>query len=240
MPSQIQNYTGQQLVDGALARLGGLSNAVDPADMLDFINEGKNELWAYLKGVRQDYFGRSSQSATSTNDDYFPALSTAVREYDLPKECREIKAIECTTDGYEGMKFAHRDMSSPEWQDSRTASNENSGSADDYTHTIYWDIFGEQLVFASYPPAALAITLRYIRALPDIELNEPIESFLFPYFGKLKTYGAMRGTLGVRDFQGFQEWREQWRQSLLSAVSGASSRQIVEARYAEGFMEGEC
>lgn len=240
MTSLIQDYTGQQLVDGALNRLGGLSNAIDPNDMLDFINEGKNELWSYLKGVREDYFGKSSQSADSSLDTYFANLTSTTREYNLPRSCREIKALECTTSGYESLMFRHRDMSDPEYQSARLASNENvSGSSNDQSSVIYWDIFGEQIVFAGYPPTTLAVTLRYIAAIADIELDEQVTSFLFPYFGRLKTYGAMRATLGARDFQAFENWREQWRSSLLSTVAAASSRQIADAKFAEGFMEDQ-
>ena len=234
--SNIQNFTGQELVDGALARLGGYANAVNPVTMLEYINEGKNELWVYLKGVRQDYFGKYSQSSTVTADDYFGVLSTSTREYELPPDCRELKSIEVLTSAYEGVEFAHRDMSSAEFKSARLSASE-SGPSSGAVDKFIFDQVGTKLVLAQYPDVAYNLRLWYIAAIPNIELGENAIQFLFPFLEKLKNYGAKRATQGVRDFNGFQAWREEWTKDLQAIVAGAATRDISEPRFVENFMD---
>lgn len=237
----VQDYTGGELVDGALARLGGYANAIDPVDMLEFINEGKNELWGYLKGVRADYFGRFSQRVTATDDDYFPDLVPGTREYELPPACREVKTIEVTTPGYETVQFEHADMSSPQFKDARQEANAAGSSSGGTGGPVvyYWDVFGTQFVMAQYPETTMAVKLGFIEAIPDIELSEQVAKILFPFLSKLKTYGAKRASLGLRDMSLFEAWRQQWKEDLQSTLTAAATRQIADSQFAEEFLPDE-
>lgn len=239
--SPVQNLTGQELVNGALSRLGGYANAIPPEDMLDFINEGKNELWSYLKGLRADYFGAFSQSTTSTDDDYFPNLTPSTREYELPLACREVKTIEVLTPGYETVQFEHADMSSPQFKDARTEANASGSGAGGTGGPVvyYWDVFGTKFVLAQYPETTMAVKLGYIEAIPDIELGEAASKFLFPFLGKLKNFGAKRATLGLRDMGLFEAWKSEWKNDLQVVLAGASERQIADAQFAEEFLADE-
>src|SRR5712664_582190 len=104
--------TGQDLLDAMRIQLGGLSNAFDTDKQLYFINEGKNEVWAVIRSLDLDYFADASQDTDTTKDDFFVDLSTTVREYSLPKNCREVRAIECTTAGFTDRIFEFRKFDS--------------------------------------------------------------------------------------------------------------------------------
>lgn len=239
MSDNPQDYTGQQVVDQALSRLGGYANAVDPVDMLGFINEGKNELWSYLKGLRQDYFGKYSQNSDDAKGDYFGDLSISVREYPLPNEAREIKAIEITTPGFEQVIFSFKDMSHPMFREARLSANASGAGSGAQVDEYLYDQIGTNLVLAQYPSQAMSARVWYIAAIPDLELDEAAVTFLFPFFQKLANFGAKRATLGLRDSVGFQNWAEEWKKDLQSVMAGAATRNIAEPVFAQEFLPDE-
>jgi len=148
-------------------RLLGYANVINTTALLDFLNEAKDEVWTALKTMNQDYFGEISQNTDPLADNYFPDLSTTVREYTLPNDFSAIRFIEPVEPGFEQIVFKFCNLESPEFQTARRAANVDRT----LTPTVeYWyTIFGkDQFIMAIFPETPMEIKLYYIRHLHDI------------------------------------------------------------------------
>src|SRR5438309_4037647 len=136
---------GQELLDRIKVRLGGLSNAFTPDDLLSFAEDGVQEVWAVLKSFDQEYFGEQSQSTNATDvDTYFATLDSTKREYDLPAGSREIRSIECLTSGATGIVFEQRKFDDPEFQMRRRNSTASGATQSPLSSSYYFSVFGNK------------------------------------------------------------------------------------------------
>lgn len=233
----VPTVTGQDLVNMTNDLLGGYANGVDSRALLTFLNEAKDEVWSVTKELHEEFYQVFSQSTNPTADFYFPQLSTAMRNYNLPADLRSIEFVEVTTPSYQGSDFVYAKLNSPEFREARKASNELGGPDTNSNVGRYiYSIAGKnQFVMASYPAVNLTLTLWYTRALPDFETSDVVDEILFPFSKKLAEYAAQRAMLSLQDSGQFAMWKASWRDSLINLVQAAGTRNDADATFAQDF-----
>lgn len=236
----VPTVTGQDLVNMTNDLLGGYANGVDSRALLTFLNEAKDEVWSVTKELHEEYYQVLSQSTNSAADFYFPALSTGTRNYTLPADLRSIEYVEVTTPSYQGTDFVYAKLNSPEFRESRKASNAQGGpdTNSNIGRYIYTIAGKNQFILASYPAANLALTLYYTRALPDFETSDLVDEILFPFSKKLAEYAAQRAMLSLQDSSQFAMWKASWRDSLINLVQGSGTRNDADATFVADFEGG--
>ena len=230
-----EQLKGQNLIDLANARLAGYQNGIDSEALLSFLNEGKDEIWAILKNLNEEYFVTPSQSTDATADFYFAPLDPTVRQYTLPSDLREVKFIEVTTPSYTQLKFTYKDITD---DDFRNARRDASTQADSSTgcNEIYYTILGKNgLVLAQFPPAAVQLLIWYVRAIPDFETDQAIDEVLYPYTKKIAEYAAKKTMLALQDPGQFSAWVSEWKQDVITVQNSAAGRNSADAVFVDDF-----
>ena len=228
---------GQTLVDELEIRLGGLSNAFTLEEQLSFLNEGKDAVWGVLYSLDLDFAGEDSQAVTSGDDDYFADLTTTAREYNLPLNCREIRFIECTTDGYEYLQFDQKHISDREFQNARRVATDQGSSAESFSDTLLYTVFGRRtLMFAQYPPAAIRVKIWYIKALDDLDIASELTDIIHPFWRKIVDYAAERATLSLSEKQLSREWMDRWRGDVRELAISSGPRASTAPNFIEDYL----
>lgn len=231
-----EEVSGKILYDAVIARLGGYGNAFDSEVIFGAINDGKDEVWAILKELNDEYFLEETQNSDAAADDYFANLAVNTREYDLPENLAAIKFIEVTNSGYEDVEFVYRDMGSEDFKAARrdsTASNTTQN-----TNPYYYTI-GKQnrLIMAQFPEIAFALRIWYIKAWDDIETDQDIVDFaVAPYVKKIADFAVKRLVLALKDPELFSAWREEWRSSVVTFAQAAAPRNQADPEFVEDFL----
>ena len=223
---------GQTLLDQLDTRLGGLSNAFNTDEKFDLINAGKDAVWAVLKSLDQEYFVDDTQATTSGDDDYFAALTTTDREYNLPLKMREIRLIECTTSGYERLRFEQRNLSDPEFVTARaSATAQGAGSGRQLFDVYFYAVIGRRkIMFAQYPEVALTIRIWGVAALDDIDdVTDELTEILHPFWRAIVDYAAMLANLSVQNLAMDYAWRQKWEDGIKQIVISAAPRASTNA-----------
>ena len=239
-----------QLLARLVFELLGYKGAFSEDQKVGRINKGKGEVWKVLKQLKEGYF--MEESALSGGlDNEFPALVTNTREYDLPKDLAELRLIEVTGPvSFEEWNFEKVGMNSPRWRETRITST--SGGSTDTSQldagTILYDIVGpnasgrQRIVLASFPPAALTLTLWYTRVVPDFSVPkidaETLITFLAPYVSDIITY-AGKSLLRLEDAGIDKEWEKEWIENLRRTVSASSDRSEADIEVVEDFGAGQ-
>jgi hypothetical protein len=229
---------GSTLISELDTRLGGLANAFETDEKFDFINSGIGAVWAVLKSLGQDYFVDDTQATTSTDDDYFAALNTTTREYSLPTKVREIRLIECTTSGYEHLKFEQRGMSDPDFVTARNyGTAQGAGSGTPLTRIYYYAVLGRRtIMFAQYPEVALTIKIWAVAALDDIdEATDELTEIMHPFWRGIVDYAAKLANLSVQNLAMDYAWRQQWQETVKQVVMSAAPRASTNAVFIQDF-----
>lgn len=210
-----------------------MANAYTLDKLLYFVNEGKDAVWEVIRTLDLEYFAASSQAATPANDDYFVDLTTTVREYDLPRNCREIRSIECISSNFTDTIFEYRKFDDPEFQDARRTSTALGSSSG--TDIYYYTVFGNQLWFAQFPSGTLRVKIWYIKSIDDIDTNA-IPDILFPFNKKIVDFGAKRAVLSSQNLEMTMAWKSEWGDSVRTLALTAGSRDSANAVFISEFM----
>lgn len=234
----IPNVNGATLLNLTIAQLGGYGNAFDPNDLISYINEGKDEIWAILKGTREDYFLQSSQSTTANDDNYFAKLSTTSREFTLPKDFHQMRMIEVLDSGYEEVDFEYKPMSSAEFVEERRASTSTSSPTSNRNTYLYTIGGKDQLILAQFPEIAFELRLWYTRSLPNLTLSggSNLDEIMFPFNNKIALFAAKRAMLPLQDPRMWQAWREEWREAIRSVEATAEQRDATGIKLVQDFV----
>lgn len=230
--------SGQDLLDRIKVRLGGLSNAFTPDELLQFAEDGVQEVWAVLKSFDQEYFGDSSQSTDSAKtDSYFATLSTSSREYPLPGTCREIRSIECLTSGYERIEFVQKSFDDPEFQRARRNSTATGTSAQALSNrNYYFTVFGNKLVLAQYPCAVLDVKLWAIQSINAISVDTVLDTILYPFSGKIVDFAVKKAMVSARESDMTIAWTQEWRASIITLGESSTPRASVNAQFISNYL----
>lgn len=216
--------SGQSLLDDLRANLGGLSNAFTVEILMGFVNDGLQEVWSLLRSLDLDYTTDSSQTAIPTDDNFLQTLTTSQREYDLPKNLREIRMIECTTPGFEVLEFELRAVNNQEFQEVRRQATANGAGSGSNTGIYHYAVVGKQFLFAEYPEAALSLKVWYVRAINGIDVNDSLTDIIIPFSRKIIDYAAMKATLSARNEVISDAWSQVWKNSVKTIAITAGPR----------------
>ena len=217
--------TGQVIYDEVIIRLGGLSNAFGVNDITSFMSDGLGEVWAVLRSLENDYFMEDTQTATSTADDYFAALTTSTREYDLPTNCREIRAMEVTTTGYETTVFEYRPFSDEEFQqERRQATADGAGSGTRIGKYLFTVVGMKKLILAQFLEAAMTVKVWYVKSLDELTTDTVLTEVVHPFWRKIVDYAVERATLSVREETLSDRWLTRWREDVKTLALSAGPR----------------
>ncbi len=217
--------TGAQIVTLAKERLAGYQNAIDDITLLSYLNEGKDEVWAAIKSLNDNYFVTNS---TLT-------LDPAVREYTLPSNLRELIAVEVTGPSeFEHVIFEHRDLAYSEFQDARRDANVDST---DHPLIYFYSIVGkDQFVLSHFPETAFILKLWYVKELPDFANDAtPLDEILFPYVRRIADYAVKKAMLALQDQPQFEAWRKEWRDGL-GLLAAAANRRVERPEHVVDFL----
>jgi hypothetical protein len=235
---------GQDLIDLTNLRLAGLSNGVSDQALVSYINEAKDEIWAALKEENDEYFMQSTQTTDATQLNYFPrdlsnnaltTLSTTSRSYLLPTDLREIKFIEVTTKGYEQTVFVYKNITDSDFKSARRSASVDP-TLTPSTEYFYTILGKNRFELAQFPETQFAITLWYIRSLPDFEASDSVDEILLPYSKKIADYASKKAVLGMQDPGQFAMWTQEWKADLVTVMSSASPRNQADAQFVEDFL----
>ena len=237
--------SAQSLFDALNARIGGYSNAFDTDELISFLNEGMHEVWKELKNLERGYFVVSTQATDNTLSTYFAALTTTTREFSLPTDCRQIKSISVTSpSGYEHVDFVRRSVSSDEFKEAERDATAQGSSANAGTDEYIYDILDEKtLVLAQFPEAAFVLKIRYVYALPDLNIGGAtvgdggiLTAIIHPWHFAILSFAAKKAVLAKQNETMAEEWRREWREAVISVAMGAARRDST-PQYVTGFLE---
>ncbi len=229
---------GQYLINLTRAQLGGYANAFEAEDLLDYINEGKDAVWAILKATREDYVMGASQNTDNTKDNYFADLITTAREFTLPADLIQLKMIEVITSGFNEVEFEQQDMASEEFKEARRS---NVGSSPGGSRTTYFfDIIVlngvNTFILAQFPETTFALRLFYIRSIPYIDVNDEADGIIFPYSVQIATFAAKRAMLPLQDKAMRLAWQDEWAEAARRIEVSAELRDISTRKVTEDFL----
>jgi hypothetical protein len=208
---------------------------------MSLINEGMNEVWKELKGMRRaGYFIHTTQAADNSLPTYMAALTTSAREFTLPDELREVRSIACTSSGYEYIQFTRRSITSDEFRRAEADATAQGSSAGSGYDEYLFDIIDERtLVFAQFPEFPFVLKIRYVYALPLLDIGDAtsiLTAILYPWQYKILDWAAKKAVLAKHNETLTDEWRKEWQTGVLALAQGAGQRDTT-AQYATGFME---
>lgn len=234
------DLTGQEIVDLTSNNLGGMANAVTPDQLLQFINEGKDELWGVMKQLNKGFFVVQSQATSPTASYYFAPLNTTTREYALPFDLVDIEFIEVIAPvGYETTRFTRVPVFHNAFRSARTSAlafQDQGGSIPFTGNSEYlYDIIGKgTLTLAQFPEVAFTLKIWYVRTLPEITLQGAVDEVIFPFHKKIADYAAMRVFLKGKP-DSFAEYQGVWREDVIQVMQSAS-RESSDPQFAEDFL----
>lgn len=229
---------GQYLLDLTRSQMGGYGNAFEAKDLLNYINEGKDAVWAILKATREDYIMGSSQNTDDTKDNYFADLTTTTREFVLPADLIQLKMIEVLTSGFNEVEFEQQDMASEEFKEARRS---NVGSSPGGSRTTYFfDIIvlngDNTLILAQFPETNFNLKLWYVRSIPYIDVSSPVDGVLYPYAVKIAAFAAKRAMLPLQDKAMWVAWQKEWEDDARRIEVSAQLRDISTRKVTEDFL----
>lgn len=217
--------TGQDLITMTNARLGGYQNSVKTEVLMDFINAGKDDLWAVLKDLNDNFFMSSTQNTDATQLNYFPSLDSATREYTLPDDFQELQFIEVLTSGYEDVQFIYKPITHPDFLRARREATADGVSANQGAYL--YDIIGKgTFMLASYPETTLYARLWYVKNIPDLEVGDTLDEIILPFSKKIAEYATQKVMLRNQDQAMFEEWKKEWRDAIILVATTADPRQV--------------
>jgi hypothetical protein len=219
--------TGQDLLDDLRVELGALSNAFTVDQLFLFINKGVGEVWSVVQSLGLDYFSDSTQSTDNSKDDFIAQLTTSVREYDLPRNARELRFIETTTPGFEDRIFEYRKFDDPVYAVARRQATANGAGGGATSGSIignyFYTVFGNQIVLAQFPEANLTVKFWYIASIDDID-ETGIPAILHPFNKKIVDYAALRAIVSTQNNQMSVTWLEAWKESVKTIAMSVGGR----------------
>jgi hypothetical protein len=249
---------GSDLVGMVQDRLGGYKNALDESVILDVLNEGKDEVWAILKNLSQNYFQASTRYDDPTQTNYFGSINTKEREYALPADFRAIRFIECVTPGFQNIEFTRRSMTSPTWKDARRAANELSNV--NGVASYFYDIAeqdtgtptedtqtganpsgiptsgGFELVFAQFPETTLQLVIWYLRAIPDMEADTVMDQIIRPFSKKIANFAVEKCMKILQDVTMSESWLKSWRNDVITIAQTGGNVDQADSQYVQDFV----
>lgn len=232
----VTSLTGQDLVDLATDRLGGYGNLPSTSQLLGFLNEAKDEVWAILKSLNTEYFALATQASDPAQLNYFGPMVTNKRQYTLPADFREMNLFLVADPAYAQTKFTFKKLQDRDFQDALKSANVDS-SLTPTTEYFYTILGKDQLLLAQYPEVQFNLpVIYYVRNLLDFETGDTLDEILLPYSKKIANYTVMKVLLTAQDQDQFEEWRKSWKDDILLIATSGGPRNQADPEFVMDFL----
>lgn len=207
------------------------------ANITAALNRAKDRCWTEVRKAAQDFFAitrSSTDGALTILGESYPASSFAiapgVRDYVLPPDCAEIRAIECITSGQEHVRFRRQTLSDTRFRTALVDQTPQSPGG------FLYAILGERTMrIAPLSDTALDVRLTYIAILPDLVApSDPLE---MPYalHGAVEEY-ATADCLMMDRAPESAAWEARGNSSIARFL-GANERATTDPEYVSGYLE---
>ena len=199
-----------------------------------FINRAMQRVWMEGRKLKDDFFvtSRTSLDGTVTilGESYDTAsfqIVAGTREYTLPHDLVEMRAIEVITASYEHVQFFHQDLAEPSFRVLRTIADNAQ------PFVFFWDVTGErQLVLSHKSDSTLDLRIWYVQLIADL-VNATDQCLLpNPLYKAAEEYATAEAMQMDRDANA-ASWEAKGNQTVLTYMAGAA-RQSADAEVVRG------
>jgi len=220
------------LFDGlALGRRGSFERDSKVA----LLNVAQIELWKILVGTdpQDNWFVQESQDTDSSAVDFFGPITTTSRDYPLPNNLHQMRAIEVTNTGLEGIRFTKARLDSGEFRQQR-------GSQLQFDTEALYDLYGVspgRIIFSAFPKQTLNVKLWYARKPTAwTEATDVVDDYPFDTHSIIADYAVKRGLMGITD-KAFYLFERAWAERVIRWLT-TYRRDNTDVSVVDGFLEG--
>lgn len=216
------------------AMLPDLRDAASLQSKLPLADAAVMATWRILtsRHTQHNWFVVASQSGTPGQADTFPLLVTGQRDYPLPPNFHQIRAIEVLTAGLENTVFKKSNIDRSEYQWDRQAA-EFAGV------TILYDILGVNpgtFQLSKQVQSTMDVRLWYVKVAPIITaFTDSLDDFPRITLPSMAQYLTKAHSLGMQDSR-FPAFVQQWTDEIERMVFG-EQRDNTDRQTAVGFLE---
>jgi len=209
----VNNFTVADFLRRLNIKLRRHAGAIDTADKVAALEEAQQEVWSTLLRASAAWFVVESQNVTSGDDDFFPVLVPATREYDLPKNFHQLYYVDVFESGQEDLEFLSGYMTANKYKQKRRSGAATAAGEKEY----YYDVVGtnpSRFVMAQALPTAvtsLDVKLFYVKILDRLVAEtDSIDDTILPFIGPATSYAASMLAAGVGAGELSSLWMNHW------------------------------
>jgi hypothetical protein len=201
------------------------------------INAAKDRVYLEVRKASQDYFvvtrASTDGSLTILGETYAAssfAIAPGTRDYTLPPDLVELRAIECITADHEQTRWSWRDASDPQFRSALGNVTPTLPSGFLYT------LIGERtLRIAPLSDTALDLRLTYVAVLPDLEATSDTLEMPYPLHRAVEEYAAADCLMADRapESAAFEARGN----ATVARFLGAHQRQSTDPQFVTGYLE---
>ncbi len=162
------------------------------AQLNRYINRAADRVWARVRALNDEYFTitrDSTDGALTILGESYTASSFAIvagtRDYSLPPDFEEMKAIEVLTDNYEDVRFVYRDLSDPDMRALLEITDNQTPS------TFLFSLIGTRTMrIAPLSDTALDLRLTYVRRFAEMTTDADTLTMPHPLYLAVENYAT--------------------------------------------------
>ena len=210
------------------------------AQILRYINRGKDRVWNRLKAVNEYYctVTRTSNDGVLTiQGESYTAnafrLLAGTSDYVLPPDFDQMSAIECITSGYTDLSITRMDINNPEFRALRSLTDDQQPMDE-----IFYDIIGEPATIRIAPKVNVTLNLQitYVQTLADLSAETDRLALPNPLYQAVVDYAVSFALRQDRSPDALTY--EQSGDKLIAERFGSELRQTQDVQVARAFLEG--
>ena len=209
------------------------------ANVTDAINAAKDRVWAEVRKAGLDYFvvTRSSTDGALTilGESYAAgsfAIAASTRDYLLPPDFAEMRAIECISSGHEHVRFTARPLSDPQFRGALALTQAMAPAG--FLYTIVAD---RTLRVAPLCDQVLDLRLSYVALLPDLAANTDTTGLPYATDRAVEEYATADCLMADRAPEA-AAWEARGN-ATVARFLGSTQRMTTEPEFAVGYLEDE-
>lgn len=217
------------------------------ANIWTFLTRAAHAVGTEVRKLKADYFLKSLESDDGSVTIYGESYATSsfaivagTKEYTLPGDLLELKAIECITSGYEGVQFQHLDLASKHFRSAR-AITDNQPPVN-----FFFDIVGERtLTIAPKSDTALDLRLWYVSSVvlestagaSIMDISATTDQLVIPHPGYMAVEEVATARALLKDRDVTAAVYAQLADASVARLFSANARQTQDPEYAVGIFE---
>lgn len=231
--------TVRDVADLLAAIIPDLRDPVRLPSKLPLFNAAVVATWRVLvnRQTQHNWFVVSSESTDPTLPNYFPKLEPGQREYPLPQNFHQLRAIEVLTQAFRDVVFTKANLDRSGFIADRASPEQVQTSG-----FMYYDIIGANpgsFLVSKSPSTEIDAMLRYVRKPDKItSLDSSLDDFPVDVVPSMAEYLAKANTLGMQDGR-FTAFVGEWSAAVDDLVFGErrdnTDRQVVVGMFEDWF-----